>query len=128
MPEQGRVLVIEDDSAVGRVVADALADEGYEVRWARNGREGLAALAGWLPDLIVLDLMMPVMDGWAFHAAQQRLAGEAARVPVLVLSGARELAAKAAALDAVATITKPFDLEEIVQMVARVIGRRGRAE
>ena len=49
--------------------------EGYEVRRARNGREALDILRGWLPRLILLDLMMPVMDGWAFRAAQRQLPG-----------------------------------------------------
>ena len=52
----GRVLVVDDEPAVGRVVADLLGDEGYEVRWSTNGREALDVLDEWLPDVIVLDL------------------------------------------------------------------------
>ena len=115
-----RVLVVDDEPSVAQVVVDALADEGYEVRWAANGREALAVLGAWLPDLIVLDLMMPVMDGRAFRAAQRRLPGAAARVPVLVLSGMREARATAEALGA-AALTKPFDLDDLVATVDRLL-------
>ena len=114
-----RVLVVEDEDTIGQVVAEALADEGYEVRRARNGREALEILRGWLPQLILLDLMMPVMDGWAFRAAQHRLGGGAPGVPVIVLSGAREARARAAELGAVEALTKPFELDQMVEAVGR---------
>ncbi len=116
-----RVLVVDDEPSVAQVIVDALADEGYEVRWAANGREALAALGAWLPDLIVLDLMMPVMDGRAFRAAQRCLSGAAAQVPVLVLSGMREARATAEALNAAAVLTKPFDLDDLVATVGRLL-------
>jgi CheY-like chemotaxis protein len=112
------VLVVEDEDAVGQIVVDTLADEGYEVRRARNGREGLELLDDWRPDVILLDLMMPVMDGWAFRAEQCRRGGPAAAVPVVVISGTRDARARAADLGAVAAITKPFDLDEVVATVA----------
>ncbi|MDP8921351.1 MAG: response regulator [Chloroflexota bacterium] len=102
-------------------MADALADEGYEVRRARNGREGLDLLQGWQPRLILLDLMMPVMDGRAFRAEQRQLGGEAAAVPVIVLSGAHEARARAAELGAVEALTKPFNLDQMVATVGRWI-------
>src|SRR5205823_2874824 len=95
MAKPARVLVVEDEASVGQVVVDVLADEGHEVRWATNGRDALALLDHWRPDVIVLDLMMPVMDGRAFRAAQQRLPDTVARVPVVVLSGMREARATA---------------------------------
>ena len=119
MPDARRVLIVEDEDAVGAVVADVLADEGYEVRRARNGREGLDVLQAWLPRLIVLDLMMPEMDGWTFRAEQRRLGGQVAAVPVIVLSGAREARARAGELGAVQAISKPFDLDEVVAAVGR---------
>ena len=114
-----RVLVVEDEDAVGEVVADVLADEGYEVRRARNGREGLDVLQGWLPQLILLDLMMPEMDGWTFRAEQRRFGGPVSAVPVIVLSGAREARARADELGAVQAISKPFDLDEVIAAVGR---------
>ena len=127
MPEGRRVLLVEDEDTIGQVVVDALALEGYEVRRARNGREALAILGGWLPRLILLDLMMPVMDGRAFRAAQHELAGDAADVPVIVLSGSREVRARAAELGAVEALSKPFDLGQMIAAVGRWIepGRSG---
>ena len=119
MPEGWRVLLIVDEDTIGQVLADVLALEGYEVRRARNGREALAILGGWLPRVILLDLMMPVMDGWAFRAAQRQLVGDAARVPVIVLSGAREARVRAAELGAVEALSKPFDLSQLVAVVGR---------
>jgi two-component system chemotaxis response regulator CheY len=117
--DERRVLVVEDEDSIGEIVAEALADEGYEVRRAGNGREALDVLRGWVSRLILLDLMMPVLDGWGFRAEQRRLAGAAARVPILVLSGAREARARAAELGAVEALSKPFDLGELVAAVGR---------
>jgi CheY-like chemotaxis protein len=121
LPERSRVLLVEDEDTIGQVVSDVLTLEGYEVRRARNGREALDILRDWLPRLILLDLMMPVMDGWAFRAAQRQLVGEAARVPVIVLSGAREVRARAAELGAVEALSKPFDLSQVIAAVGRWI-------
>ncbi len=121
MPEQQRVLLVEDEDTIGQVMAEVLSLEGYEVRRARNGHEALDILRDWLPRLILLDLMMPVMDGRAFRAAQRQLIGDAARVPVIVLSGAREVRARAAELGAVEALSKPFDLNHVVAAVGRWI-------
>jgi CheY-like chemotaxis protein len=119
VPEARRILVVEDEDTIGQVVTDVLTLEGYEVRRAWNGREALDILHCWLPRLILLDLMMPVMDGWAFRAAQRQIDGDAAQVPVVVLSGAREVRARAAELGAVEALSKPFDLNQVVAAVGR---------
>ncbi len=68
MAEAGRrVLLVDDDDDVRRAVCEVLTDEGHEVREADNGRDALGA---WEPDVIVLDLLMPEMDGWTFLAEQ----------------------------------------------------------
>jgi DNA-binding response OmpR family regulator len=118
-----RVLVIEDELVLGQIMTDLLTDEGHELRLARNGREGLHSLRTWKPDVILLDLMMPVMDGWAFRAAQRRLSPDLAGVPVIVLSGARELRTTAEMLGAAVTIAKPFDLDAVAEAVAAVSRR-----
>jgi len=114
-----RVLLVEDEDSIGQVVADVLTLEGYEVRRARNGREALDVLRDWLPTVILLDLMMPVMDGWAFRAHQREIDGAAADVPIVVLSGAREARARARELGAVEALTKPFDLSQVIAAVGR---------
>jgi DNA-binding response OmpR family regulator len=121
MTDLRRVLVVEDEDTVGQIVTDTPMDEGYEVRRARNGREALALLGDWLPSIIVLDLMMPVMDGWRFRAEQRRLGDQISAVPVIVLSGAHDARTRAAELGAVAAIAKPFDLDEVVATVSRYI-------
>jgi two-component system, chemotaxis family, chemotaxis protein CheY len=118
-----RVLVIEDELVLGQIMTDLLTDEGHEPRLARNGREGLHSLRTWKPDVILLDLMMPVMDGWAFRAAQRRLSPDLAGVPVIVLSGARELRTTAEMLGAAVTIAKPFDLDAVAAAVSAVSRR-----
>jgi CheY-like chemotaxis protein len=90
------VLLIEDDVHVRHVVAEALADEGYAVREAADGRAALEQLATWRPDVILLDLMMPGLDGRAFRA-EQRARGLAADAPLVVLSASRHVAEAGAA-------------------------------
>jgi CheY-like chemotaxis protein len=90
-----RVLIVEDDAQIAAVLGETLRDEGYEVRRASNGQEGLAILGQWTPDTIILDLMMPVMDGKTFRAEQRRLPEPLAGLPVIVLSGARDAHAQA---------------------------------
>lgn len=116
----GRVLVVDDDALIRDTLATALGDEGYSVRVASDGRAALDTLDGWRPDVIVLDLMMPVMDGSAFRAAQ-RTSRDVAHIPVIVLSAAHEVHARAAGLDAAAVFPKPFDLTELLNVVERLI-------
>jgi DNA-binding response OmpR family regulator len=112
--------VVEDDEHIAVALVDTLLDEGYDAQSAPNGRAGLALLNRWTPHVIILDLMMPVMDGRSFRAAQRMLAPSLASLPVIVLSGARDGRARAEELGAVAAIAKPFDLDEVVRTVARV--------
>ena len=110
------MLVVEDEAGIREALASALADEGYEVRAAADGEAGLAVLGAWLPHVILLDLMMPVMDGWAFRAEQRQL-DRARHIPVIVLSGARDMRAGVDQLGAAAAIAKPFDLDLVLSRV-----------
>ena len=118
MPEGRRVLVVDDDDIIRGFVSEALEDEGYDIRTAANGRHALNVLRDWKPDLIVLDLMMPEMDGWTFRAEQRKLP-DAADVPVVVLSAVRDVRAQAAALEAASVLGKPFELDELLRTVGR---------
>ena len=120
MRERYQILILEDDDQIATVLRDSLTDEGYEIQCASNGRDGLRILEQWVPDAIVLDLMMPVMDGPAFRAAQRALQPRVANVPVIVLSGARDARAQAHRLAAAAAITKPFELDEVLMTVSRI--------
>lgn len=118
-----RVLVVDDDALIRDTLATALGDEGYAVRAASNGRAALIIIANWRPDVIVLDLMMPVMDGSAFRAAQ-RAAGEMAPIPVIVLSATHDVRARADSLGAAVIFAKPFDLGDLLDAVADLVTDR----
>jgi DNA-binding response OmpR family regulator len=119
----GRVLVVDDDALIRDTLATALGDEGYAVRVASDGRAALNTMGHWRPDVIVLDLMMPVMDGPAFRAAQRSTA-DTALIPVIILSAAHEVNQRAAALDPAAVFAKPFDLNDLIDAIERLLGER----
>lgn len=110
-----RVLVVDDDASIRELLSTALEDDGYEVVPARNGQDALAVCDRWRPDVIVLDLMMPVMDGWTFA---KRL-HERDDIPIVVLSAATDIARHAKTVGAKAVVGKPFDLDQLLPKVAR---------
>lgn len=115
LPRHPRILVVDDDPDILDALAEILENEGYQVDRARNGQEALEHLAADKPDLILLDLMMPVMDGWEFA----RRVGEQpdCRPPIVVLSADRNVGAKAKEIGAVGFLAKPFELAELLQIV-----------
>ena len=116
-----RILLVEDDEAVREALAELLSTEGYRVVCARDGREALGRAAAVRPALIVLDLSMPVMDGWAFRAAQLADPGLAG-VPVIVLSAAHGGEGAAAHLAPAAYLAKPVEFERLLTLVHRYVG------
>ena len=112
-----RVLVVEDDDAIAMVVEDLLQGEGFDVRRAADGLAALDELRDYEPQVIVLDLMMPVLDGWGFRAEQLRLAPPLAQIPVVVMSGAREANTAGADLRAASVVVKPFDLDALTAAI-----------
>jgi CheY-like chemotaxis protein len=126
MPFPSRlVLVIEDDTDSRLLLQTLLRLEGYEVLGASNGREGLDVTRHARPRLILLDLMMPVMDGVEFRQAQ--VLDPAIRdIPVIVISARHDALATASTLGAAACVTKPIDLDELTSMVARTCAGNGR--
>jgi CheY-like chemotaxis protein len=115
----GEVLLVEDDLSIRDMLHDLLEDEGYRVRSAGNGRDALACLRASGPTrLILLDLMMPVMDGWAFREAQRRDPA-LSHIPVIVLSADDALAEKALRMSAAAWLSKPFELGVLLDAIHR---------
>ena len=111
------VLVVDDDPDILATVSQILEIEGYLVLSARNGQEALGVLDGQHPDVIILDLMMPIMDGWELR---RRLAEHpAATTPVIVVSADRDISRKAASIQADGYIAKPFDLDDLIEAVSR---------
>jgi CheY-like chemotaxis protein len=123
---RGTILIVENNEPLREAMADLFEDEGFAVRQASDGAEALALLrCAPLPSLIVLDLMMPVMDGPAFRAQQLKDAA-LRQVPVLVVTAdKRHDEAYYAALGD-AWLLKPFSIDELVATVARLT-RRGTA-
>jgi CheY-like chemotaxis protein len=101
----GRVLVVDDDVVLREVLTEYLADAGFVVRTAANGREGLAVLGQWRPDLILLDQEMPGLDGPSFRARQLADAS-VAEILVLLYSARRDLATQAEVLQAAGVVRK----------------------
>ena len=112
-----RVLVVDDDPDILDALSEILEVEGYEVQRARNGREALQRLEQAPPDLVLLDLMMPVMDGWEFA----RSLNPDARPPIIVLSADRNVSVKAQEIGALGWLAKPFELSELLAVVRRAI-------
>jgi DNA-binding response OmpR family regulator len=113
------ILVVEDDPGIRQGIADFLGFEGYAVDVAVNGEEALAYLKAQRPSLVVLDLVMPVMNG---PQLLERLRGEgiAVGVPVAIMTAAMPGASALPAADAY--LSKPFDLDELLQVVGRHAG------
>jgi CheY-like chemotaxis protein len=117
-PKQECVLIVEDDRDFRETLVDLLQAEGYRTAEAANGREALARLRQIGPPcLILLDLMMPVMNGWDFRD-QLRQDPALASTPVAILTGVRNSADQAAALDAVGYFQKPVDFDALLATVA----------
>jgi two-component system chemotaxis response regulator CheY len=116
MTGKGRILVVDDDPAILDFVSMALSDEGYEVQTAADGRSALEIIERWPPDLILLDMRMPIMDGWEFASAYARRPGHHA--PVVVLTAAQDAAGLAREIQAVDYVAKPFALDDLLRVVA----------
>jgi signal transduction histidine kinase len=118
-PTTKRVLVVEDDDAIRETLAPMLEDEGYQVSTASHGGEALDLLGvADLPDVILLDLRMPVMDGWTFRDAQRR-DSRLASIPVVAISA--DGTAQATTISADAFLRKPLHLPALLATIARVL-------
>ena len=113
MSQRATVLVVDDDPDTVQTMRDILEEEGHLVLSAKNGREGLEMALRHVPDLVLLDLEMPVMDGRAFLAAARTLP-ELADVTVVVLSGAAD------AHVACESVKKPLRLDTLLGLIDRV--------
>jgi DNA-binding response OmpR family regulator len=120
-----RILVVEDNTDLAAGIEYNLTLEGYDVRIADDGRKAIATAHDWEPDLILLDLMLPGVDG--YHVLQQ-IRGNGNRVPVIILSAKGEEADKVRGfrLDADQYVTKPFGILELLERVAALLRRAAR--
>jgi two-component system KDP operon response regulator KdpE len=121
MADRKRILVVDDEPQITRVLRTSLAGSGYEVRTAGDGHAGLRSAREWQPDLVITDVSMPNMDGIELS---RQLRSESA-VPIIVLSVKGEEKTKVEALDAGADdyVTKPIGMEELLARVRRNLAR-----
>lgn len=119
-----RILVVEDNTALAEGIAYNLRHERHEARVAEDGRTGLQLAREWKPDLMILDLMLPEMDGYEVLGSIRK---EGNRVPVIILTARGEEADKVRGfrLDADQYVTKPFGVLELLERVAMLLRRSG---
>jgi CheY-like chemotaxis protein len=118
------ILVVDDEFSVAEVIQSALADSGHEVVMAVNGRQGLERISERPPDLVIVDFMMPIMDGPAMLGAMRQDPVHR-DIPAVIMSSLPESAVAQAARGMYAAfLRKPFKLAAIVGVVKTVLGRR----
>jgi DNA-binding response OmpR family regulator len=121
-----RILVVDDEPDIRRLVAEALVVAGYDVHTAANGQEAIRAASLFIPDLVLLDIMMPDMDGFAVY---ERLRARPVdlRSPIIFLTARREINDKLLGFEKGAAdyITKPFHIKELLARVKVHLGELG---
>jgi two-component system KDP operon response regulator KdpE len=121
MNERRRILVVDDEPQITRVLRTSLSSQGYDIRVANDGETGLEIMKDWTPDLVITDLSMPNMDG--LELCRRLRVGT--KIPIVVLSVRGEERTKVQALDAGADdyVTKPFGIEELLARVRATLRR-----
>lgn len=111
------ILVVDDDPAIRTTIADILGLEGYQVETAGNGLEALEFVSRMRPSVVVLDMRMPVMDGWAFA---RELKTRGIKLPIVVITAAQNARSWAEEIEADAYLAKPFELIDLLETVERL--------
>src|SRR5215813_15452039 len=121
--DTSRVLVVDDEPQITRVLKTVLSSQGYQVRTAADGESALAGFAEWHPELVITDLYMPRMDGVELCRRIRAVSS----VPIIVLSVKGEERTKVEALDSGADdyVTKPFGADELLARVRAALRRKG---
>lgn len=125
-PRRIKILVVDDDSRIRNFVRLRLESEGYEVTQAANGEQGLERLTLDAPDLVLLDLSMPVMDGWEMLKRLRAFS----QLPVIILSAnnGNKNIQKGLELGADEYVTKPFVPDELIGRIKAVLRRANPSE
>ena len=120
-----KILVVEDEAAIARVLVDNLLFEGHEAEAVADGAEGLERALAWQPDLILLDIVLPTMDG---YEVCRRLRAQGAATPIIMLTARGEEVDKVLGLELGADdyVTKPVGVRELMARIKAVL-RRGAA-
>ena len=109
-----RVLVVDDDTSILDTVTAILTGEGYQVMAAGGGQEALALVRTWHPTLVLLDMRMPIMDGWAVARAMRE---SGSKVPIVVMTAAENARRWADEIGAAGHLDKPFGLDQLLACV-----------
>ena len=117
------VLVVDDDETIREFIGMALAEEGYRVAEAPNGAAALDLLARQRPCVILLDMRMPVMDGWEF--ARRYRAEHPERAPIIVMTAAADAFQRCREVNGDACLPKPFDVDQLLALVEQKSGAPG---
>jgi DNA-binding response OmpR family regulator len=115
------ILVVEDDPDLLALEAEILSSAGYRVATACDGLQALERAEAERPGLVLLDMRMPRMDGWRFAAAFRERWGEAC--PIVVVTAAEDAQSRAEEIGAAGFLAKPFDIDSVLGVVARHLGR-----
>lgn len=126
-PALPKVLVVDDEEHITELVAMGLRYNGFEVERASTGREGLAAVERSRPDLVILDVMLPDLDGFEVARRLKSDDGESTKVPVIFLTAKDTTAdrVKGLRLGSDDYVVKPFSIEELIERVKAVLRRSG---
>ncbi len=116
-----KVLVVDDDDAIRRLLHELLADAGYEVEFAHSGNAALARVAQIRPDVILLDNLMPDGDGTMFATAYAKTPAPRAPIVACAANNATEWGER---IGAAASVQKPFDIDHLLETVERQAARR----
>ncbi|MBR4098509.1 MAG: response regulator transcription factor [Clostridium sp.] len=121
-----KVLIVEDDSNIAQLLSLYLEKEGFESQVAKDGGKGVELYRSFRPDLVLLDIMLPVMDGWSML----RKIREEDRTPVIMLTAKGELEDRVSGLESGADdyIVKPFEMKEVLARIHAVMRRAGQEE
>jgi len=116
------ILILEDDPSVRTLLEKSLSARGYRVRVCEDGLAGLTALESWTPDLLIVDVMMPRLDGMTFVRAIKNR-GETKPIPVIFLTAKNDPKSMIAGINLGARyyITKPFVVEELLQKIQKAL-------
>lgn len=119
MYRRGKILIIEDDISISDILSFALKKEGYEVQAAMNGRSGLEAFEKFMPNLLILDIMLPDISGFDICKAV------ACKIPTIMITARNDIVDKVLGIELGADdyITKPFDIREVVVRVKAAFRR-----
>ena len=114
------ILVVDDDPSIRTTISEILVMEGYPVETAADGAEALQAVERAQPALVLLDMRMPVLDGWGFARA---LRDRGMHLPILVMTAAQNARRWAEEIGAEGYLAKPFELLDLLNAVERLGGR-----